>query len=77
MFKKHSLQVKFVKDRNDLTNDLTVAERIAPMTPEEIEEMTRKVVRQVAIHVGAVIVVKIGVAVALGVIAKKLEESTK
>lgn len=77
MFKNRSIQIKMVKDRNDLTNDLTVGERIAPMTPEEIEEMTKRAVRQIAIHVGAVIVVKIGVAVALGIIAKKLESSAK
>lgn len=71
-FKKHSLQVKVIKDRNDLTNDLTVGERIAPMTPEEIEQLSRQVMRQIAINVGAVIVVKIGVTVALGIIAKKL-----
>lgn len=72
MFKRHSLQVKVVKDRNDLTNDLTVGERIAPMTPEEFERMTRQVMRQVAINVGAVIVVKIGVTITLKLIAKKL-----
>lgn len=77
MFKNRSIQIKVVKDRNDLTNDLTVGERIAPMTPEEIEEMTRRVVKQIAIHVGAVVVVKIGVAVALGIIAKKLEATSK
>jgi len=76
MFKNRSLQIKMVKDA-PADENFVDAERITRMTPEEVEELTRKAMRQIAINVGAVIVVKIAVAVALGVIAKKLEASTK
>lgn len=72
MFKNRSLQVKLVKDRKDLANDLTVAERIGPMTPEEVEQLSKQIMKQIAINVGAVIVVKIAVAVTLNIVAKKL-----
>lgn len=70
MFKNRSLQIKVVKD--DPTTSPVEAERITRMTPEEVEELSKKLMRQVAINVGAVIVVKVSVAIALGVIAKKL-----
>lgn len=70
MFNKHAFQIKMVKDVP--ANKTTVNDVIRPSTPEEIEQISKAVLRQIAINVGAVIVVKITVAVALNLIAKKL-----
>ena len=71
MFKKHSLRIKYVKD--DPTVDPIDYETINRMTPEELEELSRRLMRQIAINVAGVIAVKITVAVVLGIIAKKLD----
>lgn len=72
MFKKHALQVKVVKDSKE-TKEPTLMDRINAMSPEELEELNRKLMRQAAIHIGALIVVKVSVPIILAIIAKRLE----
>jgi hypothetical protein len=70
MFKRHSLQVKIVKDDPN-TPTPTTMDNIMHMTPEEVEEASRRLMRQIAIHVGAVVVTKVAVHIALKAIVKK------
>lgn len=70
MFKRHSLQVKIVKDNPTPTP--TTAETIMNMTPEEVEEASKRLMRQIAINVGVVVVTKVAVAITLKAIVKKL-----
>jgi hypothetical protein len=73
MFKKHSFQVKMVKD-DPKNEDPTLLDQIKTMSPEELEELNRKLMRQMAINIGGVIVAKVAVTIILSAIAKKLLE---
>lgn len=77
MFKKHHVQVKVVKDTPSEPKEPTLMDRINAMSPEELEELNRKLMRRAAIHIGALIVVKVSVPIILAIIAKKLEANTK
>lgn len=72
MFKKHSIQMKLVKDEA-VEKKPTLMDSINEMTPEELEEFNRKMVRSIAIHVGAIVLAKVALAVALGILAKRLD----
>lgn len=71
MLRNRSLRIKLVKD--EPTTDPTMVDAIRIMTPEEIEQTSRKLMKQAAITVGAVIVTRIVVTVAAEVIANTIE----
>jgi hypothetical protein len=73
MFKKHSFQVKVVKDTPNEDAEPTVLDAIRGMTPEELEQLNKKIMRQAAINIGAIVLVKVSVPIILAVIAKRLE----
>lgn len=70
MFKKHSLQVKVVKDtpRNPTTMD-----EIKAMSPEELEEATNRMLRQIAFRIGTVVVAKVAITIILSAAVKRME----
>lgn len=72
MFKRHSLQVRVVKDA-PVTTEPTLVDAIRTMSPEELEQISRKLMLQAAICVGGVLVTRIVVDLAAEVIANAIE----
>jgi HJR/Mrr/RecB family endonuclease len=70
MFKKHSLQVKVVKDT---PKNPTLMDEINAMSPQELEEFNARLMKRLAINIGAVIVVKVAVAITLNAVVKHIE----
>lgn len=70
MFKNRSLQVKVVKDN---PKNPTTVEEINAMTPQELEEASARMMRQLAFNIGAVIVVKVAVTIVLRAAVKHIE----
>lgn len=72
MFKRHSLQVRVVKDA-PVNTDPTLVDALRAMSPEELEQTSRKLMKQLAICVGAVIVTNVVAHYTAEVIANAIE----
>lgn len=70
MFKKHSLQVKVVKDT---PRTPTTMDEIKAMSPEELEEATNRMLRQIAFRIGTVVVAKVAITIILSAAVKRME----
>ena len=77
MFKKHHIEVKVAKDIPSTPKEPTLMDRLNGMTPEELEELQKKIMKRALIQIGTLIVVKASVPIILALIAKKLEASAK
>jgi len=76
-FKDKHIQVKVAKDIPSTPKEPTLMDRLNGMTPEELEKLQKKIMKQALINIGALIVVKASVPIILAIIAKKLEASAK
>lgn len=74
-FKNKHVQVKVVKDTPSEPKEPTLMDRLNGMTPEELEELQKKIMKRALIQIGVLVVVKASVPIILAIIAKKLEAS--
>ena len=76
MFKNRSLSVKVVKDPKD-NPDPTILDQLNSMSPEELEELTDRLMKKAAIRIGGIIVAKVAATIIIAAITKKLLDTPK